>query len=100
MARHGAYVVRDAGENTGSANPDGLYPYTLHGLLAAMEDARMRSFGESPPQELLVIPAKGPRRVIRRYERGHEVPGSRLRRPSELAATMAPLQPSVLSGMS
>ena len=74
MAKHGAYVVRDAGESTGPANPDALYPYTLHGLLAAIEDARLRSFGESAPQELVVIPAKGPRRVIRRYERGHEVP--------------------------
>jgi hypothetical protein len=78
MAKHGASVVRDAGESTGLANPDDLYPYTLRGLLAAIEDARQRSFGESPPQELVVIPAKGPRRVIRRYERGHEVPVSRL----------------------
>ena len=77
MAKHGAYVVRDAGESTGPANPDALYPYTLHGLLAAIEDARLRSFGESAPQELVVIPAKGHGRVIRRYESGHEVPVSR-----------------------
>jgi len=41
-----AYVVRDEPAGTGR-HPDPLYPYTLRGLLTAIEDARIRSFGDA-----------------------------------------------------
>jgi len=41
-----AYVVRDEPAGTGR-HPDAVHPYTLRGLLAAIEDARIRSFGDA-----------------------------------------------------
>jgi hypothetical protein len=69
MAR-GAYVVRDDDPGAPSGNVDKLYPYTLKGLVEALEEARFRSSG-GPPQ---VVVAKGENgmRVIRRFERGRE----------------------------
>jgi hypothetical protein len=69
MAR-AAYVVRDDSPGGPSGNVDKLYPYTLKGLVEALEEARFRSFS-GPPQ---VVVAKGDdgMRVIRRFERGKE----------------------------
>jgi len=71
MAR-GAYVVRDDDPDAPSGNVDKLYPYTLKGLLEALEEARFRS-AAGPPQ---VVVAKGEdgMRVIRRFSHGREVP--------------------------
>jgi hypothetical protein len=78
----GAYVVRDDGAggvpgstgqgNTGQANVDKLFPYTLKGLTDALEEARFRSFA-GPPQVVMVM-KEGSLRVIRRYEQGRERP--------------------------
>ena len=70
-----AYVVRNAGGAEGAPGTDDIYPYSLSGLLDAMEDARLRSFGAGAPQEVVAMPPDKPRKVIRRYERGEEVPG-------------------------
>ena len=72
-----AYVVRDAdpGANTGSGDVARIYPYTLDGLRQALNEARYRSRG-GRPQVLAVVAEES--RVIRRYERGREVPVSRL----------------------
>lgn len=73
MARvSAAYVVRDAGGRDGPPEPDDIYPYTLSGLLDALEGARLRSFGAAPPQEVVAIPPDKPGKVIRRYEHGDE----------------------------
>ena len=48
MAR-AAYVVRDDSPGGPSGNVDKLYPYTLKGLVEALEEARFRSFA-GPPQ--------------------------------------------------
>ena len=69
MAR-GAYVVRDDGPGGPSGNVDKLHPYTLKGLLEALEEARFRSFA-GPPQVVMVMGEDG-MRVIRRYEHGRE----------------------------
>ena len=69
MAR-GAYVVRDDDPGAPSENVDKLYPYTLKGLVEALEEARFRSSG-GPPQ-VVVAKAEDGMRVIRRYERGRE----------------------------
>ena len=67
------YVVRDA-ETTGGkgSKVDQLYPYTLRGLTEALEEARFRSHTGSP-QVLAVLGVRNTR-VIRRFERGREVP--------------------------
>ena len=69
MAR-GAYVVRDDSPGAASGSVDVLYPYTLKGLIDALEEARLRSFA-GPAQ---VVMAKGDDglRVIRRFEGGRE----------------------------
>ena len=65
-----AYVVRD--EPTGSGrHPDQVYAYTLRGLLAAIEDARIRSFGDVA--QVVEVREGMETRVIRRFERGLEV---------------------------
>jgi hypothetical protein len=53
------------------------HAYTLHGLLDALDDARLRSYGANPV--VAVVLENRTSRVIRRYEHGHEVPsgGSR-----------------------
>jgi hypothetical protein len=73
MARAGgAYVVRDDDTGAISGNVDKLYPYTLKGLIDALEEARFRSFA-GPPQ-VVMVKAESGMKVIRRYEHGHEVP--------------------------
>jgi hypothetical protein len=67
-----AYVVRDAGPGTPPGGVTQVYPYTLQGITAALEDARFRSFGGSP--QALVVMTDGTSKVIRRFEDGHEVP--------------------------
>ena len=80
-----AYVVRDAiapdggsheGEGKAERGGDGevarVYPYTLQGLTAALDEARFRSFGGKP--QVLAVVTEGRSTVIRRYEDGHEVP--------------------------
>jgi hypothetical protein len=69
MAR-GAYVVRDDDPGGPSGNVDKLYPYTLKGLVEALEEARFRSFA-GPPQVVVVKGDEG-MRVIRRYSHGKE----------------------------
>ena len=69
MAR-AAYVVRDDSPGGPSGNVDKLYPYTLKGLVEALEEARFRSFA-GPPQVVVVKGDEG-KRVIRRFERGRE----------------------------
>ena len=69
MAR-AAYVVRDDGPGGPSGNVDKLFPYTLKGLVDALEEARFRSFA-GPPQVVAVTGEDG-MRVIRRYCRGKE----------------------------
>jgi hypothetical protein len=66
-----AYVVRDEPTGTGP-HPDAVHPYTLRGLLAALDDARIRSFGDVA-QEVIIIREDGRSRVIRRFEHGAEV---------------------------
>jgi hypothetical protein len=69
MAR-GAYVVRDDSPGGPSGNVDKLYPYTLKGLVEALEEARFRSFA-GPPQ-VVVVKGEDGMRVIRRFEGGRE----------------------------
>ncbi len=73
MAR-GAYVVRDEIPGGPSGNVEKLYPYTLKGLVEALEEARFRSFA-GPPQVVLATGEDG-MRVIRRFERGREDGGA------------------------
>lgn len=66
-----AYVVRDAGSPSRMGRVFKLYPYTLGALLAALDDARLRSYTEGPQ---IVIRLEGATRtVFRRYEGGREV---------------------------
>ena len=67
-----AYVVRDAGPGTQPGEVTQVYPYTLQGLTAALEDARFRSFRGVP--QVLVVMTDGKSKVIRRFEDGHEAP--------------------------
>ena len=82
-----AYVVREASEaneasetgknggGTGSGSVDRLYPYTLKGLTDALEEARFRSFAGTP--HVVAVAADSGIKIIRKYERGQEVPGDR-----------------------
>jgi len=65
------YVVRDA-DTTSGKKVDQLYPYTLKGLTAALEEARFRSHDGAP--QILAVLAHGGSRVIRRFEHGREIP--------------------------
>jgi hypothetical protein len=65
-----AYAVHDADASSGEVTR--LYPYTLQGLTDALEEARFRSFGGQP--QVVAVVSEGRSKVIRRYERGHEVP--------------------------
>jgi hypothetical protein len=67
-----AYVVRADSEKTETGNVDKLYPYTLRGLTDALADARFRSAAGSP--QVIVVIGEESSRIIRRYERGREVP--------------------------
>ena len=69
MAR-AAYVVRDDGPGGPSGNVDKVYPYTLKGLVDALEEARFRSFA-GPPQVVVAAGEDG-MRVIRRFAGGRE----------------------------
>jgi hypothetical protein len=62
--------VRDADTSAGEVTR--LYPYTLKGLTDALEEARFRSFGGQA--QVVAVVSQGQSKVIRRYERGHEVP--------------------------
>ena len=64
------YVVEDADESAKSAIPPGVFPGTLAGLLDALDAARYRSAAGTP--KVLVISEGKNRRVIRRFENGHE----------------------------
>jgi hypothetical protein len=67
-----AYVVRDAAPGTRPGEVTQVYPYTLHGLTCALEDAIVRSCGGTP--QVLAVMTNGGSKVIRRFEDGHEVP--------------------------
>ncbi len=82
-----AYVVREDAEAskpseatsaksaaTGSGSVDRLYPYTLKGLTDALEEARFRSFAGTP--HVVAVAADSGIKIIRKYERGQEVPGN------------------------
>jgi hypothetical protein len=67
------YLVRDADPARGQgAKVDQIYPYTLRGLTEALEEARFRSHSGAP--QVLAVLRTGNTRVIRRFERGREVP--------------------------
>lgn len=74
-----AYVVRDADSGPGEVTQ--VYPYTLKGLTAALEDARFGSFRGVP--QVVAVMRDGRSTVIRRFEHGREAP-------------LAPLQPVAL----
>ncbi len=67
-----AYVVRDAVPGARPGEVTQVYPYTLRGLTAALEDAIVRSSGGIP--QVLAVMTSGRSKVIRRFEHGHEVP--------------------------
>lgn len=69
------YLVRDEAEDRLPRHADQVHPYTLRGLLAALEDARLRSYGDNP--QLLIARSGEESRVVRRFEHGveTEVPG-------------------------
>ena len=69
MAR-GAYVVRDDSPGAASGNVDVLYPYTLKGLVDALEEARLRSF--AGPAQVVMAKGEDGMRVIRRFEGGRD----------------------------
>jgi hypothetical protein len=63
-------VVRDA--EAGPSEVTRVYPYTLKGLTEALDEARFRSMGG--PAQVLAVIADGRSTVIRKYEKGREVP--------------------------
>ena len=65
-----AYVVRDA--EAGATEVTRMYPYTLKGLTEALDEARFLSM--SGPAQVLVLLADGRGTVIRKYEKGREIP--------------------------
>jgi hypothetical protein len=67
-----AYVVRDDSPGGPLGNVDKLYPYTLKGLVEALEEARFRSYA-GPPQ-VVVAKSEDGMKLIRRYEHGREIP--------------------------
>lgn len=66
-----SYVVRDEPADSGR-HPDKQFPYTLRGLIGAMDEARFRSFGDVP--QVVAVREDSDPRVIRRFEHGREVP--------------------------
>ncbi|HEX4832527.1 MAG TPA: hypothetical protein VH478_15695 [Trebonia sp.] len=67
-----AYVVRDAVTGGGPGEVTRMYPYTLQGLMTALDDARYRSYAGTPV--VVAVMEGGKSRTIRRFEDGHEVP--------------------------
>ena len=65
-------MVRDDSPGGPLGNVDKLYPYTLKGLVEALEEARFRSFA-GPPQ-VVVVKSEDGMKLIRRYEHGREIP--------------------------
>lgn len=66
-----AYLVRDEPEGA-RRHPDKVFPYNLRGLLAAIDEARWRSFGDIA--QVVIVRRDGASWPIRRFERGEEVP--------------------------
>jgi hypothetical protein len=64
------YLVRDEAPDRLPRHVDQVHPYTLRGLLAALEDARLRSYGDNP--QLLIAREGEASRIVRRFEHGHE----------------------------
>lgn len=64
------YLVVDEVPESIPRHVDQVYPYTLRGLVAALEEARSRSFGGNP--QLIVAREGKSSRVIRRFEHGRE----------------------------
>jgi hypothetical protein len=74
VAGRRAYIVRAAGTATRPGKVWKIYPYTLQALQDAIGDARFRSRDEGPQQ---LVKVEGSRRtVIKRFERGREVPAA------------------------
>ena len=66
-----AYIVRDAEAAAGPRAVTQVYPYTLHGLAAALAEARTRSLRGTAQVVVVIADAKS--KVIRRFEDGHDV---------------------------
>lgn len=64
------YLVTDEAPERIPRHVDQVYPYTLRGLIAALEEARIRSFGDNP--QLLLAREGEASTVIRRFEHGLE----------------------------
>lgn len=67
-----SYIVRAAGSPTRVGKLWKVYPYKLRELLDALDDARLRSYGQGP--QILVVASGRQRKIIRRFEGGREVP--------------------------
>lgn len=66
-----SYVVRHAGSRSRPGKVFKIYPYTLRSLIDAMDEARMRSFGDGP--HVLTVVEDRRSTVIRRDEHGRQV---------------------------
>jgi hypothetical protein len=67
------YLVIDESAERLPRHVDQVYPYTLHGLVKALAEARLRSYGDNPQ---LVLAREGEAsRIVRRFEHGHETNG-------------------------
>jgi hypothetical protein len=64
------YLVRDESPDKLPRHVDQVHPYTLRWLLAALEEARLRSYGDNP--QLVLAREGNASRVIRRFEHGLE----------------------------
>jgi hypothetical protein len=64
------YLVLDEAPESIPRHVDQVYPYTLRGLVAALEEARNRSLGDNP--QLVVAREGNASRLIRRFEHGRE----------------------------
>jgi hypothetical protein len=68
-----AYLVRDEKPATGVSHPDRVFPYTLRGLLDALDAGAWRS-SSGTPQAVHVREVGKPPRLVRRYVNGREAP--------------------------
>ena len=67
------YLVIDESAERLPRHVDQVCPYTLQGLVKALAEARLRSFGDNPQ---LVLARDGEAsRIVRRSEHGHETNG-------------------------
>jgi hypothetical protein len=67
------YLVIDESAERLPRHVDQVYPYTLQGLVKALEEARLRSYGDNP--QLVLAREGAASRIVRRFEHGHETNG-------------------------